>query len=229
MENEEYETYEIGVAARPNENIYLDASVFYNEVENYMLHQRQANLPFTFVPAIGNTPARTVTDAVAVLINENGGEMESYGIDTSIRVKHSSHTDTWIYYSYLDGEQEETSTLAASAPGKFDLALIANHTVKAGMTYTFMNQRCSITPFFTWTDNLTTRPDNSIYQGNDADGHFVLNLAINYETDRYRLWSLARNLNDEKYATPSGTGGSNNAPEQPQDRFGWYVGATVFF
>ena len=229
LENEEYETYELGVTATLQENVYVDASVFYNQVDNYMLHQRQANLPFTFVPAIGNTPARTVTDAVSVLLNENGGEMETYGVDTSIRIKHGKSTDTWLYYSYLDGEQEETSTLAASAPGKFDLALISNHTVKGGLTYSFKQNRFSITPYFTWTGNLTTRPDNSTYQGRDADGYFVLNLAVNYETDRYRIWTLARNLNDEKYATPSGTGGSNNAPEQPQDRFGWYAGATVFF
>ncbi|MFT5123620.1 MAG: hypothetical protein ACI9TH_001896 [Kiritimatiellia bacterium] len=130
-----------------------------------MLHQRAANLPFTFVPAIGNTPARN--------------------------------------YSYLDGDQDETRTLASSSPGQFDLALISNHTVKGGLTDTCLDHRLSVPPYFTWAENVTTRPDNPTYKGQDADRYFVLNLSVNYETDTYRLWSLVRNITDESYTTPA--------------------------
>jgi outer membrane receptor protein involved in Fe transport len=241
LKPEKYRSVEVGGDLRPWDGMELDFTAFYNEIDNYMLHQRNVKTPFTYVPGfpnkdpfVFNPPNDGRIDAA--FINANGGDIKAYGVEVGPKFKAGSRLKGWAYYSYLSGEQRENSPLLTGAPFHERLTLISHHTVKSGLEIQAL-KGLYVTPTLQAWSPFRVRPEHKnttavggTSKGQDMPGIGLLHLSLSYDaTASLRLWGVMTNVLDKAYYMPGGTGGQLDNVTTPQRRREWLAGVGYSF
>jgi outer membrane receptor protein involved in Fe transport len=209
---EKSRTVDVNLTHKITENFIIKADAYYTIIEDLIADVDQGSS--TFIP--GGIIASTS-------IKDNVGRANIFGADLTVERKFnwvSKKLDLWATYSWVDGEVKEPNGVTS------DLPLVAKNKIKAGFTFTYLNDYF-ITPKFIWVDETSHFRRN---RSEKVSSYALVNLNMGirniFKNDKAWAGMSAffsiTNLGDVKYFNAGG--GSNSFGSSPQDPRRFFFG-----
>jgi len=226
MVPENYLTFEGGLAAVLfNKRLLLDLSAFHTANDNYLLRQRRIEPPqnVVYTPRFPTKEPLVVTDAIAILTSENGGEVRAYGGELAITAELGDWFRPWGSYSLVLGSQNEKPFRTMSTLQTDYLTNQAAHQIKGGLQIRPL-KGLFVVPTAVWYSRTRIRPDagdsmnpaDVALRADGLDPFFLLNISAVWESGNFQLWARVQNLLDKQYYRPGGPVSQQAAPRVPQ-------------
>lgn len=209
---EKSRTVDVNLIHKITEKFIIKADAYYTHIEGLIADVDQG--PSTFIPGgiIANTSIR-----------DNVGRANIFGADLTVERKfnwESKKLDLWATYSWVDGEVKEPNGVTS------DLPLVAKNKIKAGFTFTYLNDYF-ITPRFIWVDETSHFRRN---RSEKVSSYALVNLNMGIRNifKSNKTWAgmsaffSITNVGDVRYFNAGG--GSNSFGSSPQDPRRFFFG-----
>lgn len=220
LEPQKVNTSELGLSYLLSKNLNINVTGYFSQVtglispvtDSIKIAELYPNMTYQGYPVFG------------MQINDNLGESNIYGGTLGLNYIHrfSKESKLNIYgsYSYIDG----TTDIDEDGPVKErNLPGVSNHTIKAGVDFTFRN--LSVSPRITTmskqrTFNAASVKESDETQYQEIDGFILGNVNVNYKLgDNFTIFVNVENFTDARYrnvnigAAPESVGAGSAAVE----------------
>ncbi|MDM8565928.1 TonB-dependent receptor [Candidatus Halobeggiatoa sp. HSG11] len=209
LDNQELKTYELSIIQKIQENIILNASIYYNELSNLVFRTRSD---------------KTVKNYTTVLQNTNIGSQIAKGFDLKLDAVLNKSLTGFLNYSYVDSTFELNGV-------KRDLPRISKHKIGVGATLNVW-EKLTVTTKLKWVGDVNTSISNSLYLGDKKQpGYTLLNAFLSYNLFNHtKLFAKFENIlnNDIEHGGLFGQSGPY-MPTIYQPKFNMMLGIETFW
>lgn len=231
LNQEEFTAYEFAIRRKFWKRVYVDLSMFYNEIGNLIVD--------TYIPINDLDPnkypraiAETDSSVVRTKVNMSDVQSTLYGVQANIKFKDLIESVKLnIELNLMFNKKSETKPDVGSIVGSFEL--MPNHIGQLRISFE------PIKKMYVQFDNVWMSkwlrvliPFEEIYDDpyESVSGYYTLDALINYNlSDKLRIYGRFSNIFDEKYGGINATGTDADLPYNPQFGSSIRVGLTYNF